>query len=75
MLFRSEEETPLDLPDKEELDDETNEGFAMLARLLLEEKEGHMPDVCDEHDSVGDDGYADGDLAEELEVERMIESD
>ena len=71
----AEEETPLDLPDKEELDDETNEGFAMLARLLLEEKEGRVPDVCGEDDSVGDDGYADGDLAEELEVERMIESD
>ena len=33
-------EGTLDPPSKEELDDETNEGFAMLAQIVLEENEG-----------------------------------
>ena len=70
-----EKEFPLDTPAKEELDDETEEGFAMLARVVLEEIEGRAPtEDPEEHGSDG--GYADDEsVTEELEVEHMMNVD
>ncbi|KAH9918392.1 uncharacterized protein BXZ73DRAFT_92224 [Epithele typhae] len=60
---------------KEELDDETVEGFAMLARTLFEGT--NVLVLEDEDDATEDDEYAelDHDTADEREVERMLELD
>lgn len=67
------EELPLDIPDKKELSDETNEGFDLLARILLEETEEAPTSAAElqgEHDAIN--VSVDEDLAEEAEVEQMM---
>lgn len=63
---------PLDVPDKKELNDETDEGFAILAQILVDEIEDPVPSSEEETDS-GE--QTDGDWDSELEVERMMEVD
>ena len=63
---------PLDVPDKKELNDETNEGFAMLAQILVDEIEDPLPASEEDTDS-GE--QTDEDCDEELEVERMMQVD
>ncbi|KAI0700535.1 hypothetical protein C8T65DRAFT_657631 [Cerioporus squamosus] len=65
------EELPLDVPDKEDLDDETDEGFAMLARILVEETQ--EPAVEEEEESDSEEEHTDEDWVEEVEVEMMME--
>ncbi|KAI9059720.1 hypothetical protein FKP32DRAFT_1595995 [Trametes sanguinea] len=76
-------EVPADVA-KEELDDETTQGFAMLARILFEEVEEPTHSVSDDKEADGqDDGEADGiesvadgnETMEELEVEDMMQVD
>ena len=70
-----EEETlSLDMPRKEELDDETNEGFAILARVLLDEAEGRGQEESSEDETDGD-AYLNEELADEEEIERMMKVD
>lgn len=70
--------------DKTELDDETTEGFATLARILLDEvQEPGLPpatDAVDDHTLNGDDNEIDlpaeqDETFEEMEVEEMMEVD
>lgn len=69
-------EVPLDVV-PEELDDETTDGFALLARILIEEIED--PELAgtqksDEEERSGDDSdeNAEDETVEELEVERLM---
>ena len=63
---------PLDVPDKKELNDETDEGFAILAQILVDEIEDPVPYSEEDADS-GE--QTDEDWDEETEVERMMEVD
>ncbi|KAI1783424.1 hypothetical protein LXA43DRAFT_1187033 [Ganoderma leucocontextum] len=63
---------PLDVPDKTELNDETVEGFAMLAQILVDEIEDQVPSSEEDADS-GE--QTDEDTDEETEVERMMDVD
>ena len=60
---------PLDVPDKKDLDDETDEGFAMLARILIDETED--PVVAEEEISEAEELH-DEDWVDEEEVERLM---
>ncbi|CDO68911.1 hypothetical protein BN946_scf185000.g54 [Trametes cinnabarina] len=70
---------------KEELDDETTQGFALLARLLFEEVEKSSRCMTGDEEAVGEDDedgdaivsmLTDGDeTMEELEVEGMMQID
>ena len=65
------EPLPLDVPDKKELDDETDEGFAMLAQILLDETEEQVAPVEDDESASA----SEEDLLEERQVEQMMEVD
>ena len=67
------EELPLDVPPKEELDDETDEGFAMLARILLEETQEPTVEEEEESGNESDLDRTTEDCVEEEEVEKMME--
>lgn len=63
---------------KEEIDDETDEGFAMLARITLDEMEDPVADDVEDVDDaedrdVEDEHDEDPDSNEEREVQRMME--
>ncbi|RPD59261.1 hypothetical protein L226DRAFT_510467 [Lentinus tigrinus ALCF2SS1-7] len=68
-----QEPLPLDVPDKDELDDETDEGFFILARILLEETQ--EPVVEEEEEPGSDSERTEGNWVEEEEVAKMMQVD
>ncbi|TBU24821.1 hypothetical protein BD309DRAFT_1080474 [Dichomitus squalens] len=65
---------PMDVPDKKELSDETTEGFAMLAQILVEETKERVVPVEDDHgtDAVSEDWIEEREVEEMMEVEVVV---